>query len=136
MGDCQDAACQKAVRDLDDIMFRDGEGGVRWEINRLKEAVKGAVKQWQVWAFFATSLVVAVPLYIAIARTVFLYTPMEETHSIQDRVSQLEARYDERHKFMLATMSDIKASQAEMLAELRQLRKHQTTREEYSIEVK
>lgn len=136
MTECQDPGCQKNLTEMRELMFKDAEGGLRYDISRLKGAMKDTVKQWQVWAFFAASLVVAVPLYIAIARTVFLYTPMAETHAIQDKVSQMEARYDERFAHMLATMVEIKRGQAEVLLELRQIRKHETKREEYSIEVK
>ncbi len=117
MAECSDKNCQKRMVNLEELMFKDQEGGVRFDIQRIKENLRGVVKMWQVWVVFAAMLFAIVPTYVAVARTVFLYTPIQETNQLRDRVSRLE----EKHDHLVTMMREVRSENGEILHELQKL---------------
>jgi hypothetical protein len=117
MTECADKQCQKRMVNLEDCMFKDTEGGVRHDIQQIKQALGSVVKMWQVWVVFGALLIAIVPSYVAVARTVFLYTPITETNLVRDRVSRLE----EKHSHLLSMMREVRTENSAILRELKNL---------------
>lgn len=116
-GDCPDKGCHRIVEDLRDTMYKDQEGGVRYDIRHIRTALEGVVRKWHVWVFFAGMMIAIVPTYVALARTVFLYTPASETAAVCDRVSRLEERYN----YLVEGINGLKIDQGLILQELRKM---------------
>lgn len=110
---------------LETLMYKDEKGGVRFEINGIKEKILNFITKRSFWAIFSIimgffitiTLAIAVPSWMAVAKTIYQYTPIETTNRLTNRISRLEERYNH----VVDVMETIRKDQHDILEEMRKL---------------